>query len=235
MRHISKRAPLALMAATLALGAVGVSSASAALPEFTGTTFPVSMEGAVSTESSAVEFDNTEESVIGCEGMKVKGEVTGAKSSSLTLEASRCKTEEKISPEACHTPGAAEGVVTISGTAGLNYISKASKTVGLVLPLTGELEVICKHDKRAYDVYLRGAVIIPITPVNTSTTKYSLTLKVKSTLEQEYAKYENEKGELIKAVLELQAYEIPGYWFRGGIAVKQAVSLTANKSFTISA
>jgi hypothetical protein len=216
---------LAALVAVFALGALGSASASAALPEFvpgTGEKLPATLEGSLSSAESSFK-NETGVRAFGCTGAKFKGEVTGAKAASLTLELEGCRTEASST---CHSAGAAEGHVVVSGAAALDYISKATKRVGLVLKLN-EVEVSCGGVEYAL---IRGSVVVPVTPINTKTSKVDLVIKTVSG-KQEVSSYENEKGEVKTVKLEMA---IPA-WENVTFEVGQEIKLASSKPLTIDA
>ncbi len=198
------------------------------LPEFVlpeGETLPATLEGAFpSVKSSLDNYGNEPQS---CSGAKVKGAIASAKALSLTLEFEKCVRKEGLK---CKTAGAEAGLELLPGSGGLVYLDKAKKEVGIFLTLNETVKIECEEGEK---LELRGTVLIPVTPVNTETTKVNLAAihsdgKGKQTVET----YENEKGEVEKAKLELEA---GGGFKAGAIEIAEALDLTANKSLTIEA
>jgi hypothetical protein len=226
MRHKSKTMFAALLA-VLALGAVASASASAALPEFVPAEggFPIKLEGALSSTNAYFSY-GAYRAFGTCTSANVKGEITGAKVLSATLELKRCS--HNFAGASCRTFGAPFETEILPGNASLVYINKAAGQVGIVFePNPQPVEVICSPEQ---PYHLRGAIVIPLTPLKTKTTTLSITANlVKDS--QEFVKYENEKGEMISAHLEAK---VLSGWTGSGLALGEKVSLTASKALTIS-
>jgi hypothetical protein len=220
---------LAALVAVLALGVVASASASAALPEIVpgaGVKFPIAVEGASRNVAKVHLSQRNGSEPARCEGVKFKGDITGAKAVSLTTEMTYCTQDEPT--RKCSTAGAAAGHVVLAGTGTLAYINKASKVVGIVLTLP-ETEVECG----GYAMLVKGSVIIPITPINTKTSELSMVIKESEIGKQEYTTYENEKGEVTTAYLRAN---LDDGWEVIGFSVAEPVKLTdGSKSYTISA
>jgi hypothetical protein len=227
MRHKSK-AMFAALLAVLALGAVASASASAALPEFVPAEggFPIKLEGALSSTNAYFSY-GAYRAFGTCTSANVKGEITGAKVLSATLELKRCT--HNWQSLNCRTLGAPLETEILSGGARLVYINKAAGQVGIVFePTPQPVEFICNPEE---PYHLRSAIVIPLTPLNTKTTTLSITAKlVKES--QEFVKYENEKGEMIFARLEAK---VLSGWVGSGLALGSPVSLTASKALTVQA
>ena len=222
-------------AASLAvlLALTGAASASAALPEFVPAEggFPIKLEGALSTTQAYFSYGGTGERAFGtCNSANVKGEITGAKAVSATLELKHCT--HNFAGANCRTLGAPFETEILSGSASLVYINKAAGQVGIVFePKPQPVEVICNPEQ---PYKLRGAIVIPLTPLNTKTTSLSVTAKLAPGVGggQEFQKYENEKGEVTSAHLEAK---VLSGWVGSGLELGQPVSLTASKALTVSA
>jgi hypothetical protein len=213
----------AALAAVLALGAVAVASASAALPEFVpaeGGKLPITLEGSFPSASGGV--TSTSNKSVGCAGIYAKGEITGAKTASLVIELRHCEDGEGYQ---CELGEKGAGIEYFSGSASLVYLNKAKKEVGLVLT-----QKRIKGDCFTESAWIQGGLIIPITPVNTKTSKPTFTLNDNGKGVQEFQSYENEKGEVVKAHLELNLGSGP---IMAALSTG-ALSLTANKSLTVS-
>jgi len=198
------------------------------LPEFVlaeGETLPATLEG--SFPSAKSNLSNTSGEHQSCSGAKVKGSITSAKALSLTLELEKCMKPDGVK---CKTPGAEEGLDVLPGSGGLVYIDKAKKEVGILLTLNEVVKIECEEEDE--DQELRGTTVIPLTPVNTETTKVDLAIHSNSKGKPAVESYENEKGEVEKAKLELEA----GSGVKpGAIEIGEELDLTANKSLTIEA
>jgi type 1 fimbria pilin len=181
--------------AVFALGAVGAASASATLPEFVpgeGAKFPITFQDATQ-QTAKGKFETINGNTWFCEGTQVKGDITGAKAVSVTIELTKCS-------KGTETFGTGENPTTIvmPGTGTLVYINKAEKKVG-ILDEVPKTEIFVPGQGGV--ILVKGKLIIPITPLNTSTTKFALPIHG-SVGKQEYRTYENEKGEVIKGHLE---------------------------------
>ncbi len=236
MRFISRGA-LAASVAALALSVVGAASASAALPEFVphaGGKFPATFEGKIETPGEEgklgeIRFSAGGITLMRCKGgAKLKGEITGAKTASLTIDVEGC---EDPGEEQCSSSGAAKGIVVLSGSASPVYLEKATKNVGVLLPV-GTIDIECAG---GLQYTLSGSLLSPITPVNTETTKFELRYaENKAGTEEEYTSYENEKGEKISARFVFN----DGAGNSGAILYvpkRKKIQLTTSEAFTISA
>jgi len=190
MRH-KGRTMLAALVAVLALGVVASASASAALPEFVpgeGAKFPVAAE--VTSVTSTVLENDAGSQWSDCQGVTLKGSVTGAKTASLTAELTNCRVS---GDEQCHTSGAPEGHETLSGTGSLVYVSKATKQTGLDFTVAAA-KILCG----SLTINVKGSFVIPVTA---SGGKLNVQIKG-SGGKPETKYYENEKGEKKSCYLE---------------------------------
>jgi hypothetical protein len=226
MRHRG-RTMLTALVAVLALGVVASASASAALPEFVpaaGQKLPATLEGSMGGVETR--FEVSSGTVLHCTSSKYKGEVTGAKVASLTSEMTGCKNSGGYS---FHSIGAPEGDINLPGTAALDYTSKSTKKVALVVKLK---ETELRSESDGVEWFVKGSVVMPLTPINTLTSKLDITIKESKTPGlQEVSEYENEKGELKKAKLEME-------WGGGFVQTSWNVGeipLTSSKSLTVDA
>ena len=176
MRFISSSVFAALVAA-LIMSAVGAMPASAALPEFNKTNVKFTGVGS----SYPHFYVGTGES--SCRGFgSIKGEITGAKS----LAGVVVKFENCNDGAVCYAYLNWE-TEPLGGT--LGYINKANKTLGLLLaPASGP---VAKCSIEAEE--LRGSIIGEIKPVNTRTTKFTLSFKANKD-EQVLKKFEGEEA-----------------------------------------
>jgi len=150
-----RRLSLTLIA-TAALGAVGATAASAALPEFVG---PSPLPFKSTLKASTLETVGGLK--ITCTGGSNTGELTGPKSLTVRITFTGCI----LNGLPC-TSGAAAGAIetsTLNGT--LGYIKKATKVVGIDLALPGAplMAFDCGEDLR---IAVFGSVIGRITPVD---------------------------------------------------------------------
>jgi hypothetical protein len=213
--------------AVFALGAVGVSSAAAALPEFVpgaGESLPATYQSQSMTGLEEVRLQTAQLGTeVSCHSDQIKGEITGAKTASVSDKLQECS---RPGIGACETTGAGPGKVTITGTAALAYVKKSTKQVALVLPIA-ETTIYCEEEP----IRVKGSIILPITTINTKTTSLEMKIHEASAGKQEFTKYENEKNELLTAVLKTN----PPTWWEAGLEVKPTVLLTTSKSITVSA
>jgi len=196
MRH-KGRTVLAALVAMFVLGAVASASALAAPPEFTlktGEKFPDKIEGLFKGPAG---FES-ESLYAACSSNKTTGEVTSAKITSLSLEWAGCV--DKGTSE--HSKGAPEGDIVVSGSASLVFINQAKKEVGILFTLK-ETQI----EAGATKLRLSGSVLIPISPINTETRNFDLSINQESPGKQKYKNYENEKGEAEYAALQVKLGE----------------------------
>lgn len=223
---------LVALVAVFALGAVGVSSAAAALPEFVhgaGEAFPVSFASQSMEGSEEVRLETHQlGTFLECGHVTISGQITGAKSANVTANLGECGEWNK----GCETAKAKAGNVTITGTGALAYLSKSSKTVGVVLSIA-ETKVLCGEPENRQTLIVKGNVILPITSINTKTTAYQATLHQTSPGTQEVTQYENEKGEAVKAKLTASAEG--SLFYEASLNITRVVELTMAKAITISA
>jgi hypothetical protein len=227
MRHTG-RTMFAALVAVLALGVVASASASAALPEFVPGEggFPIMLKGSVTGPAS--NFNIATGNVFGeCHGYNINGEITGAKIGTLTIETKECAERSRH----YHTQGAGEGDLVMPYTASLVYINKATKEVGLLLKLPAP-EVIVRGNEKTLELAIRGSILVPLTPVNTKTSKLGLTFEGTGG-NQAVSVYENEKGEKQKAKLESEP--VSGGWWTTAFNMSGQISLAASKPLTVDA
>jgi hypothetical protein len=213
---------LTTLAAALTLTAVATATASAALPEFApeGGKYPVTFEYTSTTHEGTVSTTAAGKITPTCEGMNVKGSITGAKAATLTVEMKNCKDGEGYECYTGETPG-----IILSGNASLVYINKATKQVGLVLTQK-KIFVNCFGGEGDT---IQGAVVIPVTPINTKTSTLTLTANGNGKGAQEDTSYENEKSETVKAHLEWNL----GSGYIAAALETGAISATTSKPLTI--
>jgi hypothetical protein len=198
-------------------------TAKAGLPEFVpseGGKLPITLEYSSTTQKGGLSISSG--TLPRCEGAYVKGEITGVKTLSLKIELRRCESPAFGCTFGEHYLEGEADVVALSGSANLVYINKAKTQVGIVL-MQKQIEGICE----GASLTLRGPLVIPLTPVNTKTSKPTLTIEGNGKGKQDSASYENEKGEELKDQLEMDVGET-------ALEVDGALSLTANKAFTVS-
>jgi hypothetical protein len=185
----------------LALGAIAVSSASAALPEFEKSG-PTAYVVTVGESRFAVEYG----SVMICKSGYLSGEVTGAKTVTGTWELKEC--EDRLNRTQCNTEGQSAGVIRTASLPGiLVYASKATKEVDIVYnPYEETKEIVypkfakltCGGVTNTANIR-RTLVAHNIGPINKLTKYLSLRLGQSGS---KPLTYENEKGKKVEAILE---------------------------------
>jgi len=191
------------------------------LPEFApeGGKFPVTLEYAA--EKGSGDLSGSGGSGPKCDGVTVKGELTGAKTASLSLELRDCKS----AGEECELGEHGAAVEYYSGSASPVYINKPKKEVGLMF-----VQNKIRGESCPAITTIQGALVIPITPINTKTSKPTFSIEGNGLGVQDFSSYENEKGEVLKTNLEANFGSGPTK-----VALEMGeFSLTANKAFTVS-
>jgi hypothetical protein len=216
-----RRTMRTVLVALLTLGALAAASASAwaASPEFVpkaGESFPVSIGNSLHT--GTVSFSWPTMTWGTCSSNKTEGTITGAKAVSLTLEWAGCSS-------GWHSEGAPEGHIVITGTGTLTYIARSSSQVGVVLAMK-EVKLLTGGSY----IKLRGSLVIPISPLNTQSSKFALPIREKGLGEQEFSSYENESREVVEARPQI---EFGTASKRAGIEVEGSNELTTGKLLTI--
>ncbi len=213
--------------AVFALAAVASASASAALPEFVPSEggFPIAFNGSSATAPSAVEIA-TGAPFGYCTGYGVTGEITGAKSATLTLEVKSCHQSERY----YHTEGAKEGTLVLPCTANVVYIKKATKQVGLLVKLPAPYVTVLTES--GIHLGVRGSILVPVTPVNTRTSTLKIAVHA-SKNKPEVNEYENEQGEIVKAHLESEPFG--GGWWASALHIEGEPSLSTAVPVTLDA
>jgi hypothetical protein len=173
------------LVAVFAMSAVIASAASAALPEQSPTT------GKFTGVSGKSFFETKSGEKVNCKEDTIKGESTGAKTSSSTIAFKGCE----AFGFKCNTTGALAGEIVLKVTGQLVYISETKKEVGLINTLTAELTIKCSAFQT---LKVRGATLCPLTPVNTKTKTYSVVCTEEKGVQQP-TEYFNEKKEKVKA------------------------------------
>jgi hypothetical protein len=195
MRH-KGRTMLTALVAVLALGVVASASASAALPEFVpgaGTKFPIALEASMPTARTEINLGAGSGGATGiCQGLKIAGSITGAKTLSLPVQLEKCQLGE----QACYTTGASEGTENPFGSATLVYINKSKKEVGLLIS-QAKVKGVCAGGNWS----LKGEVVVPITPINTKASSFEIVAKGNGKEVPNYRTYENANGETVSVKL----------------------------------
>ena len=224
MTKTTRKMSLIAAVAVLALASAYTASAFAALPEFVpgeGAKWPITFEG---TERVGAGWEWANGGLFECSPVASKGEVTGAKAASLTLEWTGCTEESRR----YYTKGEPEGTVVIPGGGTLVYISKASKEVGLLFTLKETVKV---YREGSVIFKLSGSELIPLTPLDTLMSKFDLPFeKGAKAGAPKYSQYENEKGEVKKAGIVI-AYG--GIENSGVLEIHGADAVTASKALKV--
>jgi hypothetical protein len=182
MRSKSRTTLLALVT-VLALSALASASASAALPEFTTTSKFLGAFG-----ESEFKWDG--------EAWKyANGDFSGEMSSHSTV--AKVSLSFTIGSIGCNTGKEELALTGIKGR--LGYLNKEKKEVGLLLgePIYTECTWHGTTREHLVDHYL-GDIVAKITPVNTKTKRFKLTLTVTGGGEQEFTKFEGEEADVFK-------------------------------------
>jgi hypothetical protein len=206
MRSKCTRAAM-LLAAMFALGAVAAGSASAALPEFTGS-FPNQTNGSL----GRVYLTQLRTTAFECKSGRPEGSITAAKKWSGRLDFTECTyAAPKFS---CSTSGANAGEMRTESLEGLLvYTSKAKKEVGLDFqglayenkklhkifhePFMGE--ITCKSAGVYHRIY--GSAVGRLAPINVATQGFTLAFNASGGVQQP-SEFENELGKMEKDQLE---------------------------------
>ena len=173
--------------ASLSVSAIPAASASAevvGLPEFSVETKFTGTIGSSKLGLSGAEITCTSGTEEGSPGSKQDG--------TLAIDYKGCK----LSGTPCHSLGDTGEQILVSGSYAI--VRLKSKSAGIVISV-GEVHVECESLKTL--VVVRGEVLGSITPFNTKTTKYQVTVKAKEG-KQEFTEYENSSGAKEKASLE---------------------------------
>ncbi len=132
------------------------------------------------------------------------GTFTGTVASNKTASGKIVFTSCKKGESTCQSEGAKSGEIATQELLGtLRYISKAAKTVGLVFkPKSGESVVKLGSCIFAGHYDVRGAIIVPVEPVNVLKRGFSTGVLTEKEGAQQVSEYENAHGEKVKAILE---------------------------------
>jgi len=119
-----------------------------------------------------------------CKSSKLKGEITGAKALSLTVELEGCASNTR---GACEDKGLAEGHMTMNGDEKLVYLSKSSKEVATIVTMPD-----FKCGGGTYET--EGGELLPLSPVNKKGSELEFTALGNGAGLMDVSEYENEKG-----------------------------------------
>jgi hypothetical protein len=189
--RIKFKGGLVMLVAMLTVGVTGVSSASAALPEFSpaGGTGKAAIHFTV-TQSGEDNFVTSGGNSWWSESITGTGEITGSKEvSNLVLTYHGIKSVWPCT----NTSGS---IVTNKLSGRLGYINKAKTEVGLLLEPTIQPIAKCSESPfgQIINREIRGSWIGRISPVNVKTSEMALTYKEAGAGRQESEKFEAELG-----------------------------------------
>jgi hypothetical protein len=211
-----RRGMLLAGTAVLLLTFSGSGVAAAALPEFSSL-----VHKQVSISGGTAEFENHGGLTVRCSASKGEATITGTQTATGSLTFTGC-----ILPAAqntpCQTKSSPSGEVkTTVFPVRLVYLSKEKHEAALVFnyeepKFPPEEHVFVEAECGSVGVFrARGPVVVPITPVNTRTTKHTVKMaQVKG--EQQYRTYENAEGKVVSAFPKLAI--ISTTYEEGGIA-----------------
>jgi hypothetical protein len=184
-----------VLAAVFALTAFSAAAASAALPEiqFEGKEVPAGTPIKSKSGKSTLETKSGEK--VSCTADTNAGEVTGAKTSKTTVTFTGCTAFGILK---CNTTGAKSGEIILKSNVKLVYINKSAKEVGLAFELEKEVTIECTSSQK---LHVRGGNIGKLTPVNSPTSKPTLTFAQTKGV-QSPTEYENESGGKVKLITE---------------------------------
>jgi hypothetical protein len=192
------------------------------LPEFSPTRAQYTLKGGF------VKFEDNERVTYGCSASSGTGEITGAKTATVSLKFTGCG----ANGWSCQNEGAPSGEIK-TGTlpAVLEYISRERQEAGLVVNYTSG--TIAKWScGTTTGLGLRGAVVAAITPVNSSSSTHTVTFaKTANIGEQNPTQYENGEKRLVTAWPEMAL--INQTYFQG--AVTDQLTLTTSEAVNIKA
>jgi hypothetical protein len=179
-----------LIVGVIALGLISVASASAtSLPEFTVKT------GFTGTGKKTV-LESTKATKITCEESTSELAPTSLEHGTLTLNLKKCSS----GGFKCNTSGDAEGVMLLPGEwnlAGIGAVDLGVERPFLLLTVK-EVTATCPAIESKFTI--KGNWLTHMTPSNSATTKYELSMK-ESKGKEDFVEYENNSGKKLKAEL----------------------------------
>jgi hypothetical protein len=184
-----------VLTALFALTAFAASAASAALPEIVSGGVEVPAGTPIKSKSAKSTLETKSGEKVSCTADTNAGEVTGPKTSKTTVTFTGCSAFGILK---CNTSGSATGTIVLTSNVKLVYINKAAKEVGLAFELEKEVTIECTSSQK---LHVRGGNIGKLTPVNTPTTKPTLTFAQTKGV-QSPTEYENEGGGKVKLITE---------------------------------
>jgi len=150
-----------------------------------------STETGFTGSSAAFTIETSGGSRITCKKTSSTGTAVTKETGEFHLEGKECTTSGGLIT--CTGEGDSSGVILLSGEWGL--AAKGSKEAFLLVGLS-TAHVTCATTS----VQIKGWMLMPITPLETETTRYTVTAK-QSRGKSEFTEYENGDGEKISAVL----------------------------------
>src|SRR4029077_7132723 len=214
------RSVLVTLVALFAVAAVASASASAALPEFEYTTFPIAPQ----MTSGAVTLQTKGGHSVTCKASSASSELANHKElRNAIVTYTGCKSSEEVS---CSSAGAKSGeVITQNLTATLVYINKATKEVGVLYkPASGS--TVANFSCGSVKTALTGSVIakVPHEQLNSLRTSFTWEFKQKGGV-QEPTEYEEEGGTKASAFLRLFGLEQAGEEKTDTVTTKVALEI----------
>lgn len=195
MRSTGRTALTALVPilAVLALGAVSAAPALASsLPEFGK--LNSGNRKLTLTSSSEAKLETVTGFTFRCGSSSGTGELTGAKTATIAFKFTGCG----VNRASCTTSGDNEGEITTpSLPAELVYLSKEKHEAGLVVNYQ-QTDLAAWECEAGSPGGIHGSIIVPISPVNTSTTSHTLDFVGKEGTQQPTS-YENAEGKKASA------------------------------------
>lgn len=174
------------------LAIAGAPVVASATPTVLPETFPINLTGT----GGQTKLETVGKTRIECKTSKGEGQIVNQHEGTFTLELSECKSLVLGTLVNCHTLGDSGGTKLLKGKLVPVFESLSPLAAALLYLVSPEI-----HGECSIILYLaRGSFIVPVTPINTKTSKFNLNLKQKEG-KQEFTEYYNEKGEKVKAGL----------------------------------
>lgn len=166
-----------LVVGMLVVSAIGVATASAALPEFDGP-FPIHFVANQLGTGTLLTAGGRE---VSCSGGSTLGFITSAKHVSVnSIIYTGCKSTSFGAGE-CRSGATKEEIKSLALLGLLGYINKVNKEVGLLFEPSGGINHFASFECETFlgkeKLVVRGTVICHLSPVNTLTKNYHLLCK----------------------------------------------------------
>jgi hypothetical protein len=184
-----------VLTAVFAVTAFSATAASATLPEITFEGKEVAVGTPIKSKSGKSTLETKSGEKVSCTADTNSGEVTGVKTSKTTVTFTGCSAFGILK---CSTTGAKSGEIILKSNVKVVYISKSAKEVGLAFELEKEVVIECTSSEK---LHVRGGNIGKLTPVNSPTSKPTLTFAQTKGV-QSPTEYENESGGKVKLITE---------------------------------